>query len=520
MAVGTVLSRVTGFGRVAALAYALGFVRLTDAYNLANTTPNIVYELVAGGVLSATLVPVFVERLSTRDRDEAWRAVSAVATLAAAVLAVLSVAFALAAPWVIRLYTFRVGGAEGRTQHAVATDLLRMFAPQVLLYGLITVATAVLQARRRFLATAASPVLNNLVVIAVLLAFPHVARGRTLDAVVHDPAALALLGLGTTAGVAVQAGALWPALRRAGARLRPRWDPRHEAVRAVVRLSGWTFGYVAANQVALWVVLALANGRAGDVAAYQSAYLFFLLPHGVLAVSVMTALLPELAERWSVGDTAGFGDRLSLGLRVIVGLLIPVGALYAVLARPVIRLLLLHGNLSAASADTTATVLAVFAGGLPAFSAYLLCVRAYQAIQDTRAAFGLYAVENGANIALAFALYGRFGVAGLAGAYGIAYGIGTVVALWRLGRRLGGVGARRFGVTVAGSLAAAAVSAAGAWVVSTAIGGETTGRLAARVVAGATAGVSLFALSAGRLGLAELVSFVRIRRGRGDRRHP
>lgn len=513
MAAGTVLSRLTGFGRVAALAYALGFVRLTDAYNLANTTPNIVYELVLGGVLSATLVPVFVERLATRDERDAWDAVSAVATVAAVVLAAVSVAFALAAPWVISLYTFRVGGATGRAQHAVATDLLRMFAPQVLLYGLITLATAVLHARRRFLATAATPVLNNLVVIAVLLAFPHVARGRTLTAVLDDPAALALLGLGTTAGVATQAAALWPALRRAGARLRPRWAPRHEAVRSVLRLSGWTFGYVAANQVALWVVLALANGRAGDVAAYQSAYLFFLLPHGVLAVSVMTALLPELAERWSAADPDGFRDRLSLGLRLIAAVMIPVAALYAVLARPLIRLLLLHGNLSAASADTTATLLAVFAAGLPVFSAYLLCVRAYQAMQDTRSAFFAYAIENGANIVLALALYPALGVTGLAAAYGIAYGVGTAVAIGHLRRRLRGIAGRRVGATVARAGAASALMAAGALAVSAAVGGEAGWRLAARAAAAGGTGVTLFALAARRIGLEEFVSFVRIRRG-------
>lgn len=513
MAVGTVLSRLTGFGRVAALAYALGFVRLTDAYNLANTTPNIVYELVLGGVLSATLVPVFVERLATRDEREAWDAVSAVATVATVVLVVVTVAFALAAPWIIGLYTFRVGGETGRAQHAVATHLLRMFAPQVLFYGLITLATAALHARRRYLATATTPVVNNLVVIGVLLAFPHVARGRTLGAVLHDPAALALLGLGTTAGVAAQACALWPALRRAGARLRPLWAPRHEAVGAVLSLSGWTAGYVAANQVALWVVLALANGRAGDVAAYQSAYLFFLLPHGVLAVSVMTALLPELAERWSVGDRPGFRNRLSLGLRLIAAVMIPVAALYAVLAHPLIRLLLLRGNLSVASADTTGTLLATFAVGLPAFSAYLLCVRAYQAMQDTRAAFAVYVLENGANVVLALALYPPFGVTGLAAAYGLAYGVGTVVALAHLHRRLGGIAAIEVAATVARTLAATAVMTAGALAVSTAVGGEGGWRLAGRALAAGGAGVSLFVLAARRAGLQELAWFVRIRRG-------
>src|SRR5437870_4106209 len=132
MAAGTLLSLVTGFGRVFALAYALAFTRFSDAYNLANTTPNIVYELILGGILSATLVPVFVDNLATRDEDDAWRAISAVVTVAAVLLAVVTIAFVLAAPVVIRLYTFRLAGEAGRDQQAVATSLLRMFAPQLL----------------------------------------------------------------------------------------------------------------------------------------------------------------------------------------------------------------------------------------------------------------------------------------------------------------------------------------------------------------------------------------------------
>src|SRR5438874_7741158 len=108
MAAGTLLSRVTGFGRVFALAYALAFTRFSDAYNLANTTPNIVYELVLGGILSATLVPVFVDRLATDDEEDAWTAISAVVTASVAVLVALTVAFFLAAPWLVPLYTLRL----------------------------------------------------------------------------------------------------------------------------------------------------------------------------------------------------------------------------------------------------------------------------------------------------------------------------------------------------------------------------------------------------------------------------
>lgn len=512
MAASTVASRVTGFGRVFALAYAMGFARLADTYNLANTTPNIIYELILGGILSATLVPVFVDRLSTRDEDDAWHAISAVVTVATVGLVALTIALYAAAPLVIRLYTFRVAGEAGHDQQAVATTLLRMFAPQVLFYGLIALATGLLNARRRFVAPAATPVLNNLVVIGVLLALPHVAGALTLHAVRHDTAALLLLGVGTTAGVAVQALALVPSMRKARMRLHAVWAPRHEAVRAMLRLSGWTFGYVVANQVALWVVVVLANGRRGDIPAYQSAFLFFLLPHAIFSVSVMTALLPDLSERWATRDRDGFGERLSFGIRITLLLLVPAAAGYTVLALPLIRLVLEHGALSAESARTTADVLRLMAFGLPAFSVYLLLMRAYQAMQDTRTMFLTYCVENGLNIALAIALYPSMGVRGLGLALALAYLGGTAATLWDMRRR----GIRLAGVAIGGAsvriLAATALMTAAVALVSSAIGGDYGVRLAVRVGASVGAGVSFFAIGARLFGVDDLNSLLRIRR--------
>jgi putative peptidoglycan lipid II flippase len=510
MAAWTVLSRVTGFGRVFALAYVLGFTRsrLTDTYNLANTTPNIIYELILGGILSATLVPVFVDRLATRDEGEAWEAVSAVLTVATAALVALTTAFLLAAPLIIRLYTFRLSGQVGNDQQAVATSLLRMFAPQVLFYGLIALATALLNARRRFVAPAATPVLNNVVVIVVILLLPRI----TLAAIRHDTPAMLLLGLGTTAGVAVQALAMLPSLRAARLRLRWVWAPRHEAVVTMLRLSGWTFGYVVANQVALWVVLVLANGTTGAVSSYQAAYLFFLLPHSIFAVSIMTALLPELSHRWALGDRDGYRSHLSYGLRITALVLLPAAAGYVVLARPIVRLVLEHGALSAGDARTTADVLALMAVGLPAFSGYLLLMRAYQAMQNTKVMFVTYCVENGLNIVLGLALYPRWGVQGLAVAFSLAYIGGAGVALVDLRRRVGGIDGRRLLASVTRVALATAVMAATVAVVSAAIGGVAEDRLVLRVVAGLVAGVASFAIAANALGVGELTSLLHVRR--------
>src|SRR5947199_3229782 len=127
MAVATFFSRLTGFGRVVALAYAFGFTRLSDSYNLANTTPNIIYDLVLAGIMASFIIPVFVEHLSTRDEDEAWEAISAIVTAAVVLLVGMTLLFVAIAPAVIRLYSLRLKGGTASDQQAVATALLRMF---------------------------------------------------------------------------------------------------------------------------------------------------------------------------------------------------------------------------------------------------------------------------------------------------------------------------------------------------------------------------------------------------------
>ncbi|HET6793446.1 MAG TPA: murein biosynthesis integral membrane protein MurJ [Acidimicrobiales bacterium] len=439
MGVGTLASRVTGFLRLVALAYALGFTRLTDSYNLANTTPNIIFDLVLGGVLSATLIPVFVDRLSTRAEDDAWESISAVCSLVGVLLIAVTVVFEVVAPLLIHLYTLGNRTGSAAAEQRVATDMLRVFAPQLALYGFITLATALLNTRRRFAAPMFAPVANNLLVIAILFALPSVAHGVTVDNVTSYPSYFWLLTAGTTAGVAVQLVALGPSLWRADLRLRWRWDPRDETVGRILRLSGWTFGFVAANQVALWVIYVLANGHGGDVSAYVAAWTFFQLPYGIVAVSIMTALQPDMAAMWARHDVDGFRRRTAAGLRSVLAIMVPAAVGYVLLGHPVVELLLRHGALSPGEAHVTGSVLGLLAVGLPGFSAYLVLMRAYQAMQDTRTAFYMYLVENGVNIVAAFALYPVMGVRGLALSVSIAYTVGTVVALVDLGRRLGGM---------------------------------------------------------------------------------
>lgn len=463
---GTALSRVTGFLRVSAMA-AIGFGALTDVYNIANSTPNIVYELVLGGILTATLVPLFVEQLEHRDE----RAVNAIASVALVGLVVVTVLGVLAAPWIIRLYTLRLHGHDRAQQQALATALLRLFMPQIFFYGFTALATALLNARRRFAAAAFAPALNNVIVIAVFLLLPRItSRPLTVATVRHDTGLVLFLGLGTTLGIVVMALALVPALRGAGVHLRFVWSWRHESVRKLARLSGWTVGYVAANQIAFWIALFLAYGRKGDASVYLAAFIFFQLPHGLFSVSIMTAIVPELSARATAGDLGGFRRQYALGMRLMGLVVLPASGLMVVLAGPVVNALLKYGAFSTRSASLTAQTLAAFGVGLFFFSVYLYTLRGFYSMQDTRTPFWLNCFENGVNIVFALALYPWLGVQGLALSWSIAYVAAAVVALGALRKRLHRLEGARTTRTLARVTVATVCASLVAWGAATAIG--------------------------------------------------
>lgn len=511
-AAGTALSRLTGFGRVFALAYALGAGLLADTYNLANNTPNIIFEIVLGGVLSGMVLPEFVRQLRSDDTNGGWRAVSAVVTVSLVACALLAVAFVFVAPWFIRLYTLRKGGEIGDQQLAVATTLLRLFALQVFFYGTVYLSTAVLRAQRRFAAPMFAPVLNNLVVIALFLSWPSLVGTRSLVDVRDDTGALLLLGLGTTAGVAAMALAQIP-YRTVRRHIRFVWEPRHPSVLRILRIGGWTAGFVVANQLALFAVYFLANGRAGDVTVYVFAYTIFLLPHGVVSVSIISALQPELADRWAAGDAGGFRRCVGVGLRSILATMAPAAAGYVLLARPLVATLLEHGALGAASAARVADVLALLALALPAFSAWLFLGSAYQAMQDTRSLFRVYLVENGVNVVAAFVLYRAMGVHGLALAFTLAYVAGTATAIVDLRRRIHGIEGGALARSAVRVAAATAVMAIVVFAVSRLIGGHSGLGALVRSGVGAIAGVSVYLVAARVIGIAEVRDLLSLRRG-------
>ncbi|HUW01660.1 MAG TPA: murein biosynthesis integral membrane protein MurJ [Acidimicrobiales bacterium] len=493
---GTALSRITGFVRVAAIAYAFGASNLGDAYNLANQAPNVVYELILGGILSATLVPVFIDHLKRDDGG-----VQAIVAVTLRVLVVLTVAAVVAAPWIMRLYTSLRDADDAAALEAVGVPLMRMFLVQILFYGLTTLATAILNARKVFTAPAFAPVLNNLVVAAVMVAVPIVNGGNPELADVNDDAGLLLLiGLGTTAGIVAMTVVLWPFVRRTGLSFPLDAPMRHPAVREVARLSGWTVGYVAANQVALAVIAVLANQREGDVTAYTTAFVFFQLPHGLVAVSIMTTFLPELSDAAASDDWVRFRSRFAYGLRALAAAILPASVGYVVIGRPLVSVLLQRGSFDAADVAVTADILQNFALGLVGFSVYLYALRGFYAMKDTKTPFVLNVFENGLNIVLAVALVGPLGVQGLALAYAGAYLTAAVVALLVLRTRIGGLGGSVTRRSLTGTAGAAVAMGVIVGAVTARVGGLSGAGALARVGLGVGLGAAVYVAILGLLG--------------------
>ena len=496
MSVGTALSRLTGFLRVAAMAYALGVAesRLADAYNVANTTPNIVYELAVGGILASVLVPVFVARMK-EGTDAVWSTARAVLTFALVVLSGVTVLGILGSSLIIRAYTFRAHGPEVEAERALASFFLRWFMPQIVFYGLgAGVATGLLNAHRKFAAPMFAPILNNLVVTAALFIFARMPGPRGTVAI--TTAQKYVLAIGTTAGVVVMSLTLWPFLRRLGFRWRWTLDLRDAGLRRIVRLSGWVFVYVIANQVGYLVVLILAAQRQGGYTAYTSAFIFFQLPYAIFVVSITTALLPSMSSRWVERDMAALRAQVSQGIRGTAFIVIPAAFGYLALAVPIVRLLLQHGVMQKQSTELLARVLQFFSLGLFSFCAFQLFLRAFYAIQDTRTPAIINLLAVGLNTAVNFVYYRYLRVEGLALGHATAYTFAAVLAAFILHRRLGGLEGRRLAPVLGQILVAGAATGGASWLVARwvakAIGSASLGPQLLQVGGGLVAGVGTF----------------------------
>ena len=487
VAAGTALSRVTGLLRIMVFGWIIGQTALSDAYLIANETPNIVYDLLLGGLLSATLVPLFSSFIETDD-DEAT---NVVITIAATLMVALTLVAVVAAPLIFRVYTLNTApDVDPELLRRVGTLLARVFLIQILFYGLTGLANAFLNSRRKFFAAAWSPVASNIVIIATLLTL----RNSTweLGDVITDSRLKWTLGLGATGGIAAMAIIVVAAAGRTGFRFRPSWQWKHPVVRKLMALSAWTFGFVVANQVALVFIRNLASPGSSEATAYITAFTFFVLPHGLLAVSISTTFQPEMARAVARKDKSAFIHQASLGVRMISLLTLPAGFGIFVLRRPIVGALLESRNFDAIAAANTADALAGFALGLVGFSVYMFVLRGFYAHHDTRTPFIVNVGENALNIVLAFVLVGRYGVLGLGLAFTIAYLVSAVWALRVLSYKVRGFSLRPIVASFARMLLAAVLMAEAVWLVTNNVTPDSGWRALAQLIVGGVVGVVVY----------------------------
>jgi putative peptidoglycan lipid II flippase len=507
MAAGSIVSRGTGFARSAVVAAALGTIGPTaDGYAVGNALPTIVYMLLLGGALNAVFVPELVR--AAREHDDGGAAYTdRLVTVCVVALLAITAAAVWAAPAIVAAYTDYTG-----EQAAMTTAFARYCLPQIFFLGLFTLLGQVLNARGRFGAMMWAPVLNNVVVMTVFGLYLALAMGGgdTLTA-----GETAVLGWGTTAGIAVQALALVPALRAARFRWRPRFDWRGSGLTRPLRSAGWLVLLVLTNQAAYWVTTRLATTAGLDggpgYSAYNNAYALWAVPHGIITVSLVTALMPRMSAAAADGDGAAVRRDVSHALRASASAVVPAACMLFALAQPVMALVFGYGRTSAGDTAAMAGILMAFAPGLVAMSGQYVLSRTFYALSDTRTPFLLnlliVAVNAGGSVAAARLLPARWAVTGMAGAYSLALCAGWAVTAVVLGRRL--AVARPLRSSAAGAHARLLTAAVPATVLShlAALGTARAGALAA-AAAGAAVIVLTFALLARPLRLTELNALI------------
>jgi putative peptidoglycan lipid II flippase len=473
MASGSVLSRVTGVLRNTALGAALGTTIVGDAFVLGNSLPGIVYVLVIGGALNAVFVPQLVRRMKD-DADGGKGYTDSLLSLTGVTLIVVTLIAIVAAPLIVSLYA--TSGYDSN-QLGLAIAFTRYCLPQILFFGLYAMLSQILNARGSFGMPMYAPVLNNLVAIATYTSFVLVVGTSIASTGEITAAQTAWLGLGTTLGIVAQALVLVPVLIRAGYRWNFTRKWRGVGLGKSGRLAGWTIALVMATQLGFVVISRLAtaanlsataDGDPAGLVTYTNAYLVFMIPHGVVTVSIVTAQLPHLSRQVHAGLTREAGAAIGHTLRLVATVITPLALALIIGAQSISELMFRYGGLTVEMASQIGTVTAIFMIGLLPFTLYFVLQRGWYAREDTRSPFFFSLLTNGLLVVLAVLLFriatpGAAQVNALALAYAISCWV-TFVAAWPvLARAYGSLDTIRTLTTFARIVAAAAISGGVTW---------------------------------------------------------
>ena len=446
LASGTIVSRILGFIRVVVLAAAIGQASsaAADAFGVANQLPNSIYALVAGGVLSAVLVPQIVRAGLHADGGQLF--INRIITFGVVIFLAVTLVATLAAPALISLYAQQsIDGGRGFSPAALslATAFAYWCLPQIFFYALYSLLSEVLNARNMFGPFTWAPVLNNVVAIGGLVAFMTLFGGAESNSSPSGWGIDRILVLAGTAtlGIAAQALVLFLFWRRAGLRFRPEFRWHGVGLGSAGRAAGWLFGMILVMQVAGLVstrVATLGSAEGASVATLQASWLVFMLPHSVVAVSIATAYFTRMSGHAARGDLVAVREDLSSSLRGI-GLLIVFSTIaLAVVAYPFARFFEdKYDNIVA-----TGNVILAFLPGLVLYSMLFVIQRVFYALDETRTAFFMQCAQSGLYVVGALActaLPAQWIGVGLALVTVVSGSAQAIIAIVVVRRRLGGM---------------------------------------------------------------------------------
>ncbi|OLR91047.1 murein biosynthesis integral membrane protein MurJ [Actinokineospora bangkokensis] len=499
MAVATLVSRITGFFWKVMLAWVVGTDVVSDSFTIANTLPNIIFELLLGGVLASIVVPLLVR--SQDDPDGGAEYTNRLLTTGLVGLAAGTVLAVAAAPLFTGLY---VDGSTGQASPALVTAFAYLLLPEILFYGLFALLSAMLQARHVFGPTAWAPVVNNLVIIATLGTYALLPGEIGLDPVAMGDPKLLTLGIGVTLGIVVQSVMLLPALRRIGFRFRWTWgvDAR---LKEFGGLALWILGYVAISQVGMVITQRVLTAAAdGGATIYANAWLLFQLPYGVIGVSLLTAILPRMSKAAANGDTPKLVDDLSTGARLSAVMLVPISAVLTVSGSAIGVALFNAGETSFAAAQRLGLALAFSAFGLLPYALVMLQLRVFYAMKDARTPTLIMVVMTVVKVPLLYMTAAVVKpdqvVIGVMLVNSLTFVVGAVLGQMWLWVRLGNLHSKRVVKVIAKSVLAGVAGVLAGWLVTKVVlPGGVADRLSAVVallVQGLVAGVVAFGVLA------------------------
>jgi putative peptidoglycan lipid II flippase len=467
MALGSLVSRATGFLRTAAIGAAIGGALVGNAYQVANTLPNMLYELLLGGILASVLVPLLVNA-RTKDADGGEAFTHRLLTAAVLMLAAATALAVLAAPLLTAAFS---NGRTSAASSSLMTVLAYLLLPEIFFYGIAAMLTAVLNTRGHFAAPMWAPILNNVTVIVTAIVFLMLPGPASLTPDSITGTQVAVLGIGTTLGIVLQSASLWPALRGVGFRWKWRFDLRGHGLGEAVKLGSWMLVYVGVSQLGLLPVIAIAN-YAGDrggpgPAIHTNAYLLFMMVHGIVAVSILTALLPRMSAAAAEGRFADVTHNLSLGARLSSVVLVPATAAYFVLGIPLAVTAFRWGHFSQDQAVSTGYATMAAAVGLVPFALSQMQIFAFYAMRDTKTPallnIPVVVVKIAFDVAVLVVLPPKFVVVGLQFGNTLSYVVAVIISAHLLRRRLGRLDGGRIARSLLGMSAAALVAGAAGW---------------------------------------------------------